>query len=633
MKLDILISAMHQDGYEELLEKLKIRGNCVLVNQCGRDAVQTIYEEPLPGSASGSSESGARRIHYIETTERGLSRSRNMALSYSEGDICALCDDDVQYVDNYESLILQSYGEHPEADVIVFFVKGEEKPRPYYESPRYLHYVTSMKAGSPEITFRRKSLSGIHFPEMFGAGSRFGMGEESILLYACLKRGLKILYLPLQIAELLPSKSTWFRGYTDTFFRDKGAAFGAMGATAGIWPSLLELQFLLRKYARYRQENTFRSAWKHMRLGQKEYERQRIFLIGDYHSPNGPGRVTRQLLMHLPTDTLYVKSRGKAGQALEIFRKSQKAGIVLCSGLSRQCLLGIRAASRKGRKSAYLMHGCVVYENEINKGNELREGENSSNQKALLEEAILQEADCILAVSQSFCSWIKARYPKYAPKTACTPNGVELEELKESLEIRDFIDGKQEVRESQGFTEKKLQILSLGGGVPEKNMLPLCRAVESWNQKHGEQIRLLIAGADGRDTEEIQTYACVEYLGSLPHGQVLKLFRESRIYVQNSYLETFGLAILEAVLWGCDCLISQNVGALSELACEEYDVIRDVEDGEEIERKLGLLLEGRKNNQRLRDSLDLRRLEAGQRALELERILWKVLGINERCKE
>ena len=195
-----------------------------------------------------------------------------------------------------------------------------------------------------------------------------------------------------------------------------------------------------------------------MRLGQKEYERQRIFLIGDYHSPNGPGRVTRQLLMHLPTDTLYVKSRGKAGQALEIFRKSQKAGIVLCSGLSRQCLLGIRAASRKGRKSAYLMHGCVAYENEINKGNELREGENSSNQKALLEEAILQEADCILAVSQSFCSWIKARYPKYAPKTACTPNGVELEELKESLEIRDFIDGKQEVRESQGFTEKLIAL-------------------------------------------------------------------------------------------------------------------------------------------------------------------------------
>ena len=158
-------------------------------------------------------------------------------------------------------------------------------------------------------------------------------------------------------------------------------------------------------------------------------------------------------------------------------------------------------------------------------------------------------------------------------------------------------------------------------------MLPLCRAVESWNRKHEGQVRLLIAGANGRDTEEIRRYDCVEYLGSLPHEQVLGLLQESQIYVQNSYLETFGLAVLEAVLQGRDCLISQNVGALSELAYEEDDVIWDVEDVEEIERKLGLLLEGRKNNQRLRDSLDLRKLSAGQRTLELQRTLWKVLKI------
>ncbi len=682
MKLDILISAMHLNGYQELLKKLKIRGNCVLVNQCDREAVQTIYEEVIPDPASGCSKPEVRRIQYIETTERGLSRSRNMALSYSEGEICALCDDDVRYVDHYESRILQSYEEHPEADVIVFFVKGEEKPSPYYEKPRYLHSVTSMKAGSPEITFRRKSLDGIHFPELFGAGSRFSMGEESILLYACLKRGLKILYLPLQIAELLPSQSTWFRGYTDTFFRDKGAAFAAMGATRGIWPSLLELQFLLRKYSRYEQENTLQNAWKQMRLGQREYEKLRIFLIGDSHSLNGPGKVTRQLLWHLPADTLYVKSRGRTGQALEILWKSRKAGIVLCSGLSRQCLLGIRAASRRGRKSAYVMHGCVAYESEINEGkricdsmqrstanesetsegkrvcdlvqsgtvnesetsegkrvcdsvqsgtaNESETSEQKKSRKALLEEAILKEADCILAVSQSFCNWVKAQYPPYAGKTACAPNGVELEKWWQESGT-DLGDRKRESERAEesgyGKSKRTSQILSLGGGVPEKNMLPLCRAVESWNRKHEGQVRLLIAGANGRDTEEIRRYDCVEYLGSLPHEQVLGLLQESQIYVQNSYLETFGLAVLEAVLQGCDCLISQNVGALSELAYEEDDVIWDVEDVEEIERKLGLLLEGRKNNQRLRDSLDLRKLSAGQRTLELQRTLWKVLKI------
>ena len=48
----------------------------------------------------------------IYTTERGLSKSRNLAIANAKTDICLICDDDEIFVDNYEEIILNAYYEN-----------------------------------------------------------------------------------------------------------------------------------------------------------------------------------------------------------------------------------------------------------------------------------------------------------------------------------------------------------------------------------------------------------------------------------------------------------------------------------------------------------------------------------------
>ena len=88
MKLEILLSAMYLNGYD-YINSLNIVSDCVVVNQCEKNTYQNVVDNN-------------RYICYIESTERGLSKSRNMAIRHATGDVWILCDNDVEYVPDYE---------------------------------------------------------------------------------------------------------------------------------------------------------------------------------------------------------------------------------------------------------------------------------------------------------------------------------------------------------------------------------------------------------------------------------------------------------------------------------------------------------------------------------------------------
>lgn len=259
MKFQVLLSAMGLTD-ETYLDTLNVKSDAVIINQCDRDS-KRIVERELDGRNT--------HVTYIESTQRGLSRSRNMAIKNAEADICILCDNDVEYVDGYEDMILKEFEENPEADIIVFYIKRKEKTIPNYPTKRYMNYLSVMKIFSPEIAFRREAVLDIPFDENFGAGSgKYLMGEENIFLYNCLKRYKKILYVPLQIANLREEESTWFKGYNDLFFISRGAGYTAMSKTAShflIW------QFAIRKINLYRRDMSLIKAVKNMYRGRKEY--------------------------------------------------------------------------------------------------------------------------------------------------------------------------------------------------------------------------------------------------------------------------------------------------------------------------------------------------------------------------
>lgn len=200
---------MHQLD-DTLVRTSRLTGDVVIINQCCRDG----YEE-YP-TANGT----ARMIF---SKQRGLTRSRNLAIEQARADICMLCDDDEVFTDHYEERILGAYQQLPQADVIIF--KMINRPPSFSDRIQRLRFPRTLKVSSWQISFRRDSIrkSGIWFDEHLGAGTGNGAEEELKFLSDCEKAGLQIWYVPVEIAAVSQEASTWFCGFTETFFENRGA--------------------------------------------------------------------------------------------------------------------------------------------------------------------------------------------------------------------------------------------------------------------------------------------------------------------------------------------------------------------------------------------------------------------------
>ena len=170
MTLELLISTMHQDDHA-LLERMQVQSDAVVVNQCDREG-ETILEHR------------GHRVVWIDTRERGLSRSRNMALAHATAELCMLADDDMIYRPGYAETVQAAFG-RLDAELIRFRVEGIEKPfKTYPETERRLHFFGSMRAASVELAFRRTALTarGLRFDERIGTGTEFLMGDTNFTI-------------------------------------------------------------------------------------------------------------------------------------------------------------------------------------------------------------------------------------------------------------------------------------------------------------------------------------------------------------------------------------------------------------------------------------------------------------------
>ena len=613
--LTVLLSAMGLSD-TSLLRKLGISGSSIVINQASSEEREYFPEEDCL---------------FITTRERGLSKSRNMAIreaAMQRKEFCIFCDNDVLYEKDYEEKILSAFDRNPDSDILVFFIERPERHKPVFKEERRLDRLHAMKIFSPEIAFRLSSVkrAGLKMDELFGAGAKYGMGEENIFLFDAVKAGLKTTYVPVRIAGTVENESSWFKGYTEEFFRNRGAGYYRMSPF--LWPFLC-LQFALRKRGLYRDRMGFFGALRGMGKGKKEYlSERRIFLAGDHYSGTGPANATRGLLRALPSNTLYLKSRGKISRALEIWRKTAAADAAVFSGHSRQNIFGMKCAAGRGIPSVYIMHGAVEYENTINRV--------PDEKMAADEREMMRLADRILAVSPMFSEWLKEHYPEYAGKTGYLTNGVEWSEYYVNLTAdgREQINGDSQdlqdvpdLRDSQDvpdlldYVNRPVSVLSVGGGMPRKRINVICEAVKLLREREGLDIRLDVAGDKGADSAEIDAFDFVRDHGILGREEMKTLYRRSRIFIQNSIFETFGLAPVEALLSGCDIMISRFCGVtvlFREL--KETDIINDPGDAQEIAEKIRLLINNG-NNKRLTAALNIGETGWERRAEELCRIL------------
>ena len=205
---------MHQNGFD-IASKCNIQTDAVIINQCDAED----YQEK---------EESFGTLAMYSTKERGLSKSRNMALEKATADICIICDDDVCYVDGYADFVKKAFDEVEDADIIVFNIEPintrigvrEKLFDSVKRIPKYKSY------GSVHIAFRRASIlkAGLSFNENFGAGSGlYPMSEDSIFFAAAHRAKLKCYTYPLCFASVDFSTSTWFRGYDKEHFYNLGA--------------------------------------------------------------------------------------------------------------------------------------------------------------------------------------------------------------------------------------------------------------------------------------------------------------------------------------------------------------------------------------------------------------------------
>ena len=236
MKIQVLVATMHQTDYS-LPAKMNIQTDAVIINQCDR-------------SEYAEFEYNGYKIQFISTTQRGLSKSRNMALSYADADadICLLADDDVRLADGYANIIEKAFKKQPKADIMAFNIymlnftdgrarreimkEGRVKRNRYYSSVRLAFRLAKLQKYS------------LRFNELFGAGGTYGGGEESLLLREARKKGLRFYQSCGFLSEVDCSGSTWFEGFNEKFYFSKGAW---LAATYGKLACFYKWYFILRR--------------------------------------------------------------------------------------------------------------------------------------------------------------------------------------------------------------------------------------------------------------------------------------------------------------------------------------------------------------------------------------------------
>lgn len=244
MTFNLLISCMHQKD-ASIIERSNVQSDVVIVNQCDHESIEDFSFINKHG----------RTCHakFICTTERGLSKSRNMAIKYAWGDICQICDDDEVMDDNCEDIILNAYHQHPGVGLIAFALKRMDINKTYPQVQKKLGFRQILSTSSLQITFSKKMMGDniTWFDEKMGSGTGNGGGEENMFIFDLKRRGFKMLYIPKVIATVHPSPSQWFKGYNQQYFENIGwTSRRLLGSIIGLMYLIYWPIFRRKEYAK-----------------------------------------------------------------------------------------------------------------------------------------------------------------------------------------------------------------------------------------------------------------------------------------------------------------------------------------------------------------------------------------------
>lgn len=260
--IEFIISTMNQYNFsfvERMFKNILSDDYSILIiNQCTQITLDDIDDY------------NAENVQVISVIDKGLSKSRNLALKYAKGDICVLTDDDVIFGANCIETIKNSFED--EVDVCTFqayFDNGN--PMKCYKPHSYRHNIKSiMQISSIECAFRLQFLRDQEFvyDNLFGLGAQFPACEENIFFKDLLDKKARIHYYPIKIVTH-PYEETGGVLNTKGLYT-RGAAFYRMFGVKGI---LIAAIFVIKKRKNIKKYqitvfNSLRLIWK----GYKDYK-------------------------------------------------------------------------------------------------------------------------------------------------------------------------------------------------------------------------------------------------------------------------------------------------------------------------------------------------------------------------
>ena len=237
-KLQILIAAVNKEPME-LLDHMNIQTDACLVDQILSDEAKE--KLGFTGFSKETYEYGNHKVCVIKSPDKGVGLSRNTAIENSdpECDIIQFADDDIIYNDGYPQLVLREFDKHPEADVILFNVKAQPGRETYWNNDfAKVSWYNYGRYPAYAICARRQKLidSGVRYSLLFGGGAPYMNGEDSLFLHDCLNNKLSVYRTDVTIGHETQGESTWFKGYTEKFFFDRGVLYHFLyGKMAKIW--------------------------------------------------------------------------------------------------------------------------------------------------------------------------------------------------------------------------------------------------------------------------------------------------------------------------------------------------------------------------------------------------------------
>ena len=211
-RIQLLVSALSEDT-DRLPGKMNIQSDAIIINQKMKFGY---LEQNYNG----------HEIKIFNCNEKGVGLSRNLALLRADHELVQFCDEDIVLDDGYTALVEKEFDAHPEADIIMFNVKQAKGRETYHNSGfARVTYKNYGRYPAYAIIARREKLHkhSITFSLLFGGGAKFSNGEDSLFIKECLDKEIRIYKTNIQIGHEEGGRpSTWFSGYNEKFFYDRG---------------------------------------------------------------------------------------------------------------------------------------------------------------------------------------------------------------------------------------------------------------------------------------------------------------------------------------------------------------------------------------------------------------------------